>query len=131
MSDGIDIVTQKTQALHHIATELESQSKRPTKLAATTGNSMIDQFQPWYFGVAFAFLFTFCVGMPDKPDFQEDDTRLRSRLLEHPIWDSIMARRVEGQFIRDWHFGYVSWNCALKATLNLSKSLLSYDYVME
>eukprot|EP00973_Karenia_brevis_P005835 794837-Karenia_brevis.AAC.1 len=42
-----------------------------------------------------------------------------------------MARRVEGQFIRDCHFGYVAWNCAFKAILNLSKSLLSYDYVMD
>ncbi len=32
-----------------------------------TGGRMMDQFQPWYCGVAFDFIFKFCTGMPDMP----------------------------------------------------------------
>ena len=34
-----------------------------------TGNKMIDQFEPWYFGVAFPFIFKYCIGMPVMPEW--------------------------------------------------------------
>ena len=31
------------------------------------GSEAVDQFAPWYFGVAFAYLFKYCTAMPDVP----------------------------------------------------------------
>lgn len=31
------------------------------------GKAMVDQYEPWYFGVAFAFC-KYCTGMPDAPE---------------------------------------------------------------
>ena len=45
-----------------------------------TGNIIMDQFQPWYFGVAFAFCFKYCTGMPDMPAFAK---RPRHRRVHH------------------------------------------------
>ena len=36
-----------------------------------TGNKIVDQFQSWYFGGAFAFLFKCCTRTPDMLDFAE------------------------------------------------------------
>ena len=36
---------------------------------ASIGNEMLEQFEPWYFGVAFAFCFKYCTGMPDLVSF--------------------------------------------------------------
>ena len=93
---------------------------------------MIDQFKPWYYAVAFAFMFSYCVGMPDFPEFQETSRHRRSGdapRVEHAVWDQIMARRCEGQFARDWQMGFVSWNCRFKTAVNLSRTLWSYDTV--
>ena len=35
------------------------------KYITNIGNDMLKQFEPWYFGVAFAFCFKYCTGMPD------------------------------------------------------------------
>ena len=104
------------------------------KIVVSTGNRMLDQFKPLYFGVAFGFMFSFCTGMPDFFEWQE--TQRHSRVegaprLEQPLWDSIMARRVEGQFVRDWHMGFVSWNCNFKTSVNLSRTLWSYESIKE
>ena len=86
-------------------------SKRVERLGVITGNSMIDQFQPWYFGVAFAFLFKFCTGMPDMPAFAK---RVRYRRtvdaprIEPSLWIKVLSRRVEASLSRDWTFGFVS-----------------------
>ena len=37
------------------------------RFVMTSGTGMMPQFRPWHFGVAFAFLFKFCTGMPDMP----------------------------------------------------------------
>ena len=50
--------------------------------AVITGNKMIDQFEPWYFGVAFAFVFSYCIGMPDVYHFAE--TARHRRPLDAP-----------------------------------------------
>ena len=107
---------------------------RPQRVAVSTGNAMLDQYEPWYFGVAFAFMFSFCTGMPDPPEFQNKERFRRSGTaprVEHALWDSVMARRIEGQCIRDWQLGFVSWNCIFKSVVNLSRTLWSYATVVE
>ena len=72
------------------------------------------------------------MGMPDRVAFQETERYRRvenAPRVEHPFWDRIMARRVEGQMVRDWQLGFVSWNCLFKAAVNLSRSLWSYENI--
>lgn len=57
--DGVDVVAQRVAAFQDIGTQLEKNEKgvakqaprsgtnKPTKIAVSTGNSMIDQFKPW------------------------------------------------------------------------------------
>ena len=96
----------------------------------STGNVMIDQFQPWFFGVAFAFLFKYCTGMPDIPEYFEKERYRRDEdapRIEGPLWVRVMARRVEAQLSRDWHFGFVTWNYLFRSSVNLSRSFFSYE----
>ena len=60
-------------------TEGTRETEDPTlnRFKVITGNRMVDQFQPWYFGVAFAFLFKYCTGMPDMPAFLEKERYAR------------------------------------------------------
>ena len=44
---------------------------RVDRVVVSSGNKMIDQFQPWYFGCAFAFVFKYGTGMPDMHEFAE------------------------------------------------------------
>ena len=41
------------------------------KYVAGISSEMMDQFEPWYFGVAFAFCFKYCTGMPDLRFFDQ------------------------------------------------------------
>ena len=95
------------------AESAEAPDTGPERFLVTTGNAMVDQFEPWYFGVAFAFLFKYCTGMPDMPAFLRK-TRYRRKgdapRIEASLWTRVMARRVEGQLHRDGLFGFVSWN---------------------
>ena len=98
-----------------------------------TGNGMVDQFQSWYFGIAFAFMFKFCVGMPDMLEFAERQRFRRDKdapRMEPPMWVQVMSRRVEAQMQRDWHFGFVTWNYLFRSAINLSRSLYSYESVI-
>ena len=86
---------------------------------------MLDQFEPWYFGVAFAFLFKYCTGMPDMPQWSERPRYRRAPdapRIEVPLWVRVLARRVEGQLGRDWTFGYASWNYLFRMSVNLSRA---------
>ena len=105
---------------------------RLQRLAVVTGNAMIDQFQPWYFGVAFAYVFSFCTGMPDMPEFAEKQRYRREAdapRVEPPLWVRIMARRIEAQVSRDWFFGFVTWNYLFRSAVNLSRTMYSYETV--
>lgn len=144
------IYAQHVAALRHLCDRLELEedgsdppSKIPkvnvTNLSNTpvvqqfkviTGNNMVDQFQPWYFGVAFAFLFKYCTGMPDMPSYLEKQRYRRPEQaprIEMSLWARVMARRAEAQISRDWHFGFVSWNYWFRSTVNLSRTLYSYE----
>jgi len=95
-----------------------------------TGNKMLDQFEPWYFGVAFAFVFKYCTGMPDWPEFMKKRRYRRhaqAPWVDFDMWVRIMGRRVEAQLARDWNFGFVSWNLLFRSTLNLSRSLFCHS----
>ena len=79
-------------------------------------------------------MFSYCTGMPDQVAFQETQRHRRQESaprVEHPIWDRIMARRAEGQMVRDWQMGFVSWNCRFKTAVNLSRTLWSYETVKQ
>ena len=118
--DGIDVVAQRAAALQDIGSRLErgaagvlkrpasAAGKQPVKVAVSAGNVMVDQFKPWYYGVAFAFLFSFCTGMPDYPAFQEKQRYRRvenAPRVEHAEWDAIMSRRIEGQLVNGIPWG--------------------------
>ena len=79
-------------------------------------------------------MFSYCTGMPDHVAFQENQRYRRQEQaprVEHPVWDRIMARRAEGQMVRDWQMGFVSWNCRFKTAVNLSRTLWSYETVSQ
>ena len=89
------------------STSAEAQPLPPNETyIVTIGSAMLDQFVPWYFGVAFAFLFKYCAGMPNMPDWNLQP-RYRRTLdaprIELPLWVRVMARRIESQLHRDCH----------------------------
>ena len=91
---------------------------------------MLDQFQPWYFGVAFAFVFKYCTGMPDVLAFAEKQRHRRTAdapRIELAQWVRVMARRVEAQVSRDWLFGFATWNLLFRTTINFSRTIYSYE----
>ena len=92
----------------------------------------MNQFAPWYFGVAFAYLFQYCTAMPDPPNWGEFRDKRWRRPPEAPHigladWVRTMSRRVESQLGRDWTFGYTTWNVLFRSAVNLSRSVYSYD----
>ena len=94
----------------------------------TSGSAMLDQFEPWYFGVAYAFLFKYCTGMPDMPEWSKHPRYRRPESaprIPTSLWVRVMSRRVEAQFARDWGFGYASWNFLFRSAINLSRTLYS------
>ena len=99
-----------------------AQNRRVQRKEIATGNELIDQFEPWYFGVAFAFMFKYCTGMPDTPTFMRKPRYSRkddAPYVETPAWMRIMGRRVESQVSRDWKVDFVSWNFVFRSSLNM------------
>ena len=110
--------TKESQEILRSADDLHSDSEGPgvgderrvPKYVVATGNELVSQFNSWYFGVAFAFLFKFCTGMPDMPKYAEKVRYRRTGdapRVELPFWVRVMSRRVEAQEQRDWLFGFV------------------------
>ena len=131
----VDVHAQQLNALRALAEQeptpvVEKGTGGIAKLTVSTGSSPADQFQAWYFGVAFAFLFKYCTAMPDPAEWSErarwrrgeDEPRLGLR-----DWITVMARRVESQLNRDWSFGYTCWNLLFRDAVNLSRTLYAYD----
>ena len=59
------------------------------RFAVGTGRTMANQYESWYFGVAFAFCFKFCTGMPDAPSFIDKPRHRRTGTaprVELPAW---------------------------------------------
>ena len=88
---------------------------------------MIDQFQPWYFAIAFAFCFNACVACPDlhnRDRYRRPEDAPRVGIAR---WVEIIARRAEAQFKRDWSLTYTLWNYVFRTKVNLSRTVYAYD----
>ena len=155
LADNLGVVLPKSMHSEEPTATHEPCSKRPTKATnmakchteesasltkddgrvvvpyvMATGNNLVDQFQPWYFGIAFAFLFKYCTGMPDMYEFAERQRYRRTGnapRIELARWTQVMARRIEAQLQRDWHFGFASWNLLFRSAINLSRTVYSYE----
>ena len=100
--------------------------KMRLRLVVSPGTSMMSQFVPWFFGVAFPFCFKFGVGMPDMPEWSATSRHRRgpeAPRVELPLWARVMTRRVESQLRRDWRFGFTMSSLLYQSALNMSKSM--------
>jgi len=91
---------------------------------------MIEQFEPWYFGIAFAFCFKYCTGMPDMPIFAKRPRHRRSDdapRIELPLWVRVISRRIESQLRRDWLLQFSTGNLLFRSAVNLAKTVYSYE----
>ena len=91
---------------------------------------MANQYEPWYFGVAFAFCFKFCTGMPDAPAFMQAKRHRRTEdapRVEFPAWVKLMSRRVEQQLKRDWLLGFSMGSFLFMYTLNACRTVYSFE----
>ena len=130
-SAGIgDINAQQVTALEAWRTHTDDGHGAQDALTVATGNRVLDQFEPWYFAFAFAYVFPFCTAMPDppawskKPRYRRVGTAPRVGLEE---WMRCMARRCEAQVNRDWVFGFASWNLFFRSSVNLSRTVHAYS----
>ena len=94
------------------------------------GNAMIDQLFHWYFGIVFAFIFTYNAGFPDMPKHARHPRHRRTDDAprnETGAWVKAMSRRIEASVSRDSLFGFVTWNYLLRSSVHLSHSLYAYE----
>ena len=125
-----DSNAQQVAALHAVASQSQHSSLEETTLTIHTGNRLLDQFESWYFALAFAFLFPYGSAMPDPPTWSAKARHRRPEdapRIELSAWMRCMARRCEAQINRDWTFGFAVWNLFFRSNINLSRHLSSYD----
>ena len=73
-----------------------------------TGNEMLDQFQPYDFGVACSFIFSYCTAMPDPPAFMRRPRHRRTDdapRVEISDWVIIMAPRCKNMALLVLYLG--------------------------
>ena len=123
-------------ASHALRQQLQSLCQKRTAQAqryiVTTGNEMQNQFKPWYFGIAFAFLFKYCTGMPDMPAWSKQPRHKRKAdapRVDLPLWVKLMTRRVEQHLKRDWMFGFTMGSVLFRSLLNQCKTIYSYEKI--
>ena len=100
------------------------------RLVVATGSSMLNQYEPWYFGVAFAFCFKFCTGMPDAPEWIDKPRHRRvgdAPRIELDHWVKVISRRVEQQLKRDWLLGFSMGSLLFTFKLNTCRTVYSYQ----
>ena len=102
-----------------------------TAFEVRTGNAMVDQFQPWYFGVAFAFCFKYCTACPDIAGTKNQPVKRWRRTEDDPwvdilSWSRCIARRVESQFRRDWVLGFSIWNYMFRTAINMQQNVYAF-----
>lgn len=121
-NDEGDLNDRGASALHALACATTHQNQTAPhvqRFSVTTGSELLDQTKPWYFGVAFAFVYKYCIGMPDPPAFA-DHLRFRRKddapRLELAAWMKSQARRIESQLRRDWLFLICNNALSLSAT---------------
>ena len=102
------------------------------RFVMSAGSAMQPQFKPWYFGVAFAFLFKYCTGMPDMPEWSAEPRHRRKAdapRVDLSLWVKLMTRRVEQQVKRDWLLGFTMGNVLFRSMLNQCRTVYSYENV--
>ena len=112
----------------------QAEQRSAETFVVRTGNTLIDQFQPRYFAIAFAFCFKYGTACPDVFNTTAQDpqtSRRRARDPESPMvdihaWAAGMGRRVEAQFRRDWNFCFVLWNYLFRTLVNIHGSTFLY-----
>ena len=100
------------------------------RIGVKTGNDLIDQYEPIYWGTAFAFTFSYYCGFPDMPACTHKPRHRRradAPRIETGDWVRTMSRRIEASLSQDYSFGFVSWNYHFRSELNLSRSLYAYE----
>ena len=100
------------------------------RIGVNTGNDLIDQFDPIYWGTAFAFTCSYSGGFPDMLAFCHKPLCRRpgsAPRIETAEWVRAMSRRIEASLSQDYTVGYVSWNYHFRSELNLSRSMLGYE----
>ena len=120
-----DVHAQQVEAIQHLAGRI-----RKERVEVRTGNVMVDQFVPWYFSVAFGFMFTYQAEMMDMPSFAKHPRYRRSDdapRIEAADWVRATSRREEGSVSCDWTFGFVAWNYLFRSSVNLSHSVYAYQ----
>ena len=95
-----------------------------------TGSGMMNQFEPWYFGVAFAFCFKFCSGMPDLPSWSKHPKHRRH--AEDPevdlsTWVHTISRRPELQLKHNWQLGFTMGSVLFRSMLNRARVLHAFS----
>ena len=139
-ADRSDINEQHLSSMRHIGESLFAPDATPAtdsaghhnspipSLVVQTGNGLVDQFKPWFFGVAFAFCFKYCIGMPDHGTIDQNSLGARFRrvpgspTVELRPWCKSIARRIESQFGRDWLLSFAMWNYMFRTTVNKTHS---------
>ena len=66
-----DVNAQHVSALQATAARSQGQTAEQAEVVLQTGNKLLDQFRPEYFGFAFPYVFRFCTGMPDPPAWSQ------------------------------------------------------------
>jgi hypothetical protein len=100
------------------------------RYAASIGNQMMDQFEPWYFGVAFAFCFKYCSGMPDLCHFGKVRRHRRKEAapqVDLQLWSKIITRRCEKALSNSWDLGFCLSSLLFRSKLNMSRSLYAFE----
>lgn len=132
LSEGDARATRQTCRTCYSGSELHYGPGIVPQYAVQTGNVLVEQFEPWYFGVAFAFAFKFCTGMPDMPPFAKHPRHRRTADAPNvfvPLWVRLMAGRVEQQIRRDWHLSYAMGSFLFRTSVNLCRQVYSYKNV--
>ena len=124
-----DVNAQQVTALEATLTETDTGEGSRAAMTIATGNRVLDQFEPWYFAFAFAYVFPFCTAMPDPPAWSKKPRYRRAEdapRVDLEAWMRCMARRCEAQVNRDWVFGFASWNIFFRSSVNLSPTVHAY-----
>ena len=95
-----------------------------------TGNGMMNQFEPWYFGVAFAFCFKFCSGMPDLPSWSKHPKHRRHEEdpeVDLATWIHTISRRPELQVKHNWQLGFTMGSVLFRSMVNRARALYAFS----
>lgn len=125
-------------ALKDLTTQLTSPGDMPAlrTLEARAGNRLIDQFQPYYWSMAFCFLFKYATAQPDvsktshganeEPTSRRMAGDPRAPKVDFTTWGGAMLRQVASQFRRDWNFAPAIWNYMFRTMVNLQPNAHVY-----